>query len=108
MNCQFVREVEKPAEEEKEKEIDVANHPELEEEKKTEIKEKKPTPNKAPPTNEDLDTCKICYSEKSNTVFIECGHMVACDVCAKLIMETDERSCPICRKKILKVIRVYK
>ncbi len=47
--------------------------------------------------------CKICYSNEANGVFIPCGHNFTCYRCAKKCTE-----CPMCRKGIEDVIRIFK
>lgn len=47
--------------------------------------------------------CCICMEAEIETAFIECGHMVACLECSKLVTR-----CPICRKKVRKSLRVYR
>jgi hypothetical protein len=49
------------------------------------------------------ETCVICLDAPRETVFLECGHMVACRQCATLVSD-----CPICRQKIVRVIPVFK
>lgn len=51
---------------------------------------------------DDGGLCKICLQVKYDTVFIPCGHIVACTKCA---MSVD--ACPLCRKPYTKIIRVY-
>ncbi|KMQ83398.1 inhibitor of apoptosis [Lasius niger] len=46
--------------------------------------------------------CKICYLEDYNTIFIPCGHILACENCA-----TSVTKCPICRKEFSNVVRAY-
>ncbi|KAL5004352.1 hypothetical protein ScPMuIL_017808 [Solemya velum] len=46
--------------------------------------------------------CKICMDEQSCIVFLPCGHLVACAICAPAL-----RTCPICRDKIKGTIRAY-
>jgi hypothetical protein len=38
--------------------------------------------------------CSVCIQNESNTVYVECGHMVCCMSCA-----TKLDKCPICRKQ---------
>ena len=47
-------------------------------------------------------TCRICYVDERNTVFVRCGHMVACQLCAQQVSD-----CPVCRRPIEQVIRVW-
>ena len=53
-------------------------------------------------TTED-DLCKICMDAIVDCVLLDCGHMVSCTKCGKRLAE-----CPICRKNIIKVVRVFK
>lgn len=46
--------------------------------------------------------CRICYVDERNTVLVRCGHMVACQTCATQLSE-----CPVCRRQIDQVIRVW-
>lgn len=48
--------------------------------------------------------CAICLSKKANVAFINCGHMVSCEECANKLKRG---KCPICRKKILKILKIY-
>ncbi|UJR08115.1 hypothetical protein I4U23_012392 [Adineta vaga] len=57
-------------------------------------------------TSADLsteDACKVCLDAPANCAFIECGHIVSCLNCAKLLTR-----CPICRETIKRTLRVYK
>ncbi|CAF0971916.1 unnamed protein product [Rotaria sordida] len=49
------------------------------------------------------DACKVCLDAEANCAFIECGHIVSCLNCAKLLTR-----CPICRETIKRTLRVYK
>ena len=54
----------------------------------------------------DLSTeevCKVCLDAVANCAFIECGHIVCCLNCAKLLTR-----CPVCRETIKRTLRVYK
>lgn len=46
--------------------------------------------------------CVICMDEKSEVVFVPCGHMCCCHSCAQNELE----DCPMCRTKIERTIRV--
>lgn len=46
--------------------------------------------------------CKICCVEEKNTVFIPCGHAIACVKCAFALTE-----CPTCQKAFKSIVRVY-
>ncbi|CAF0799596.1 unnamed protein product [Rotaria sp. Silwood1] len=51
----------------------------------------------------DSELCKICMDAIVDCVFLDCGHMVTCVKCGKLLAE-----CPICRSNIVRVVRVFK
>jgi hypothetical protein len=51
----------------------------------------------------DTELCKICMDAIADCVFLDCGHMVTCVKCGKLLTE-----CPICRLNIVRVVRVFK
>ncbi|KAJ6007318.1 hypothetical protein N7540_011294 [Penicillium herquei] len=53
--------------------------------------------------DEEMDLCQICYSEEQDAVFCDCGHVCACVTCAKQV-----DLCPICRKTIKSVIKIYR
>ncbi|KAL8870455.1 MAG: hypothetical protein Q9174_003509 [Haloplaca sp. 1 TL-2023] len=54
-------------------------------------------------SDEEVATCKICYEGEMDAVFFDCGHIVACLECARLV-----ESCPICRKSVRGVCRVFR
>ncbi|CAI7601046.1 unnamed protein product [Penicillium palitans] len=51
----------------------------------------------------ELDLCQICYTEEMDAVFAECGHLCSCVTCANLVS-----LCPMCRKEVKKVIKIYR
>ncbi|KAF7718202.1 Ubiquitin carboxyl-terminal hydrolase [Penicillium ucsense] len=53
--------------------------------------------------DDEADLCQICYSEEQNAVFCDCGHICSCVTCAKQV-----DLCPICRKTIKNVIKIYR
>ncbi|XP_077287164.1 baculoviral IAP repeat-containing protein 7-B-like [Arctopsyche grandis] len=53
-------------------------------------------------TIDDTHSCKICFSEKREVVFVPCGHVVACVKCGFSF-----NSCPTCRKPVKMVLRLY-
>lgn len=50
----------------------------------------------------DARTCKICMDDECGVVFLPCGHLVACVLCAPGISQ-----CPICRSPIKGFVRTY-
>ncbi|KAL2346456.1 hypothetical protein Fmac_000456 [Flemingia macrophylla] len=55
----------------------------------------------------DEKLCAICYDEQRNSFFVPCGHCATCYDCAQRIMEGESKVCPICRRLIHKVRRLY-
>ena len=50
----------------------------------------------------DEGLCNICMDSPIDCVILECGHMCACSTCGKKLKE-----CPICRRKVGRVVRTY-
>ena len=53
--------------------------------------------------DEQRDLCQICYGEEVDALFYDCGHVCACVDCAKQC-----ESCPICRRSIQKVVKMFR
>uniref|UniRef100_A0A1I7YC51 RING-type domain-containing protein n=1 Tax=Steinernema glaseri TaxID=37863 RepID=A0A1I7YC51_9BILA len=51
---------------------------------------------------ENDNTCVVCMDAKRNTIFLECGHLVACEAC---VVEMNE--CCVCRRWILVKRKVF-
>ncbi|CAH9102848.1 unnamed protein product [Cuscuta europaea] len=49
------------------------------------------------------DLCVICLVEEYNSVFLDCGHMCCCLACSSHLTH-----CPLCRRRIEKVVRTYR
>ncbi|KAJ1673722.1 hypothetical protein EV182_004688 [Spiromyces aspiralis] len=56
---------------------------------------------------DDVDMCKICWDQKSNCAFLNCGHMCTCHDCADRLKAT-KNECPICREPIARIVRIFK
>lgn len=55
-------------------------------------------------SDSDLENvCKICLEKPLDCVLLNCNHFCCCTSCASKL-----KSCPICRKKIDKILRVFK
>ncbi|CAD5320724.1 unnamed protein product [Arabidopsis thaliana] len=50
--------------------------------------------------------CAICFDSPRDCCFLPCGHCVSCYQCGTKIKRTKGR-CPICRKKMMHVKRIY-
>ena len=61
-------------------------------------------------SQEDSDTCKICFVEKINAVILPCGHFSLCIDCGKKFMRKHPTGakCPICRKPVASIQQVYR
>jgi hypothetical protein len=46
--------------------------------------------------------CRVCWMEEADTAFYDCGHVVACTVCAGQV-----DTCPVCRKRVLARLRLF-
>ncbi|KAI9042090.1 putative MATH and UCH domain protein [Aspergillus affinis] len=53
--------------------------------------------------DEEINLCQICYSEEQDALFYDCGHVCACVTCARQV-----DICPICRKNIISVVKIYR
>jgi hypothetical protein len=53
--------------------------------------------------DEEGEMCQICYGEEMDALFYDCGHVCACVECAKQV-----EVCPICRKAVKDVVRVFR
>ncbi|KAG7477676.1 hypothetical protein MATL_G00072210 [Megalops atlanticus] len=49
--------------------------------------------------------CVVCLSRQRSCVFLECGHVCACDECHRALPAP--KKCPICRRAIDRVIPLY-
>lgn len=59
--------------------------------------------------SERAGTCVVCLDETQevNSAFYKCGHMVACNQCASILLAINP-TCPLCRQPILDVIKLYR
>jgi hypothetical protein len=46
--------------------------------------------------------CRICWDEPAEAAFYDCGHVVACLMCAREV-----QNCPVCRKRVLSAMKLY-
>lgn len=53
--------------------------------------------------DEEGEMCQICYGESVDALFYDCGHVCACVECAKQV-----DVCPICRKSVQQVVKIWK
>jgi hypothetical protein len=57
-------------------------------------------------SNRSRRLCAICFDVPRDCFFLPCGHSVSCYECGTTMQEADG-SCPICRRKMKKVKRIY-
>ncbi|XVF61282.1 hypothetical protein PTKIN_Ptkin08bG0117900 [Pterospermum kingtungense] len=51
--------------------------------------------------------CIICYDEQRNCFFVPCGHCATCYDCAQRILVGENKVCPVCRRVIGKVRKLF-
>ncbi|CAH1792547.1 unnamed protein product [Owenia fusiformis] len=56
--------------------------------------------------NDNERDCAICMDRQRDCLLCPCHHMVTCSECAKLLLNRRD-GCPICRKDITEIIKVY-
>lgn len=47
--------------------------------------------------------CKICMDAVVDCVLLECGHMLTCTACGKVLNE-----CPVCRHYVVRVVHIFR
>lgn len=53
--------------------------------------------------DEEMQMCNICYEEEMDALFYDCGHVTACEDCAKQV-----DVCPVCRKSVRAVVKIWR
>ena len=53
--------------------------------------------------DEELQLCRICYENEMDALFYRCGHVAACEMCARQV-----RDCPVCRRPVDAVVRIWR
>lgn len=56
--------------------------------------------------NTPRSLCAICFNSPRDCFFLPCGHSAACFTCGTRIAE-DAGTCPICRRKMKKVRKIF-
>ena len=58
--------------------------------------------------NDERIQCCFCLENKSESVFIPCGHRCVCFRCGEIIMKSQNKRCPICQEEAFYLLkRVY-
>ena len=55
-------------------------------------------------SNHDMIGCKICFEEVIGVAVLPCGHAFMCVKCAERLAL---RECSICRRLVVKVVKIY-
>lgn len=53
--------------------------------------------------DEEMYLCKICYEGEMDALFYDCGHVAACEECARQVDQ-----CPVCRRNVRAVVRIWR
>ena len=53
--------------------------------------------------DEELQLCKICFEAEMDALFYRCGHVVACEECARQV-----KDCPVCRRNVDGVVKIWR
>jgi hypothetical protein len=56
-----------------------------------------------PETSED-EQCRVCFDRKKDHVLVPCGHLILCAHCAPVFVD---KGCPLCRKTVRQVLKIY-
>ncbi|KAI9758979.1 MAG: Alsin [Candelina submexicana] len=54
-------------------------------------------------SEEEERLCQICYEIEMDALFYDCGHVCACLECAGQV-----ENCPVCRKGVVAVVKIYR
>ncbi|KAM7507153.1 hypothetical protein LguiA_017606 [Lonicera macranthoides] len=55
----------------------------------------------------DGKICIICYDQHRNCFCVPCGHSATCYDCAQRIMDGEGKKCPVCRRLVRKVRKLF-
>jgi hypothetical protein len=53
------------------------------------------------------ELCVVCVDARKDRAMVPCGHVCACETCAAELMRITPNRCPICRERVLFVMRVF-
>ncbi|XP_048431204.1 E3 ubiquitin-protein ligase SPL2-like [Pyrus x bretschneideri] len=51
--------------------------------------------------------CVVCLTSRRQNAFLPCGHLLCCQPCSVLMKNHVSPKCPLCRKEILVLVRIY-
>ncbi|XP_028906352.2 E3 ubiquitin-protein ligase NEURL1B isoform X1 [Ornithorhynchus anatinus] len=61
-----------------------------------------------PPGSGSSGECTVCFDSEVDTVIYTCGHMCLCHTCGLKLQKQISACCPICRRLIKDVIKIYR
>ncbi|KAF7361252.1 E3 ubiquitin-protein ligase [Mycena sanguinolenta] len=64
-------------------------------------------PHQPPSHSERTGLCVVCQDEEAIMAGVDCGHLAMCRKCSEPIMR-GSRECPLCRRWIPRLIRIFK
>jgi hypothetical protein len=76
-------------------------------EKKVKLPDKEDEISVNPDDFKPEEICNICMEHKINTVIVDCGHRIFCINCSHQYKDDASPTCPICRKAITHIIKIY-
>jgi hypothetical protein len=53
------------------------------------------------------EICVVCLQNTRTRMLYPCGHLVCCEGCAQRLVAVRDVRCPVCRKPVHDVVRVY-
>ncbi|KAL3690230.1 hypothetical protein R1sor_016539 [Riccia sorocarpa] len=56
---------------------------------------------------DDHNQCSVCFDAPKDSFFVPCGHRATCFACGLRISSSEQATCPICRKPITDVNRIF-
>lgn len=65
------------------------------------------SPPELPPGSKNGE-CTVCFDQEVDTVIYTCGHMCLCNACGLKLKKHINACCPICRRPIKDVIKIYR
>ncbi|KAG2456102.1 NEU1B ligase, partial [Polypterus senegalus] len=65
------------------------------------------SPPEVPPSSKNGE-CTICFDKEVDTVIYTCGHMCLCNDCGLKLKKQSNACCPICRRAMKDVIKIYR
>jgi len=76
-------------------------------EQEDDILVKKPVETEPAADTANTNECCVCLEKTKNTVLVPCHHMCLCESCAVDLMKNTMPSCPLCRAKVQKTIKIF-